>query len=85
MKMKMKPKTSESENESEQEKQMANNGRLTMTIAEFARAIGCSKNLVYLLARQDKLPVPVIRIGSKRMCVSKRAVERLLSTNENSA
>lgn len=57
---------------------MQNNERLTMTIPEFAEATGCSRNLAYLLARQDKLPVPVIKIGSKRMCVSRRAVEALL-------
>ena len=53
--------------------------RLTMTIPEFAAATGCSRNLAYLLARQNKLPVPVIRLGDKRMCVSRKAVERLLS------
>lgn len=56
--------------------------RLTMTIPEFAKATGCSKNLAYLLARADKLPVPVIKIGSKRMCVSRRAVEKLLNDGE---
>lgn len=55
--------------------------RLTMTIPEFAEATGCSRNLAYLLARADKLPVPVIRLGEKRMCVSRRAVLRLLSDN----
>ena len=53
--------------------------RLTMTIPEFAEATGCSKNLCYLLARQNKLPVPVIYIGEKRMCVSRKAVASLLS------
>jgi len=51
---------------------------LTMTIGEFAKAAGCSRNLAYALARQNKLPVPVIKLGSKRMIVSRRAVERLL-------
>ena len=58
------------------------NGRLTMTLTEFAAATGCSRNLAYLLARQDKLPVPVIFLGSKRMCVSRRAVEALLATDK---
>jgi hypothetical protein len=53
--------------------------RLTMTIPEFALAINCSKNLAFRLARQNKLPVPVIFIGSKRMCVSRQAVLALLS------
>ena len=57
---------------------MQNNGRLTMTIPEFAEATGCSRNLAYQLARVGKLPVPVIRLGEKRMCVSRRAVQQLL-------
>lgn len=52
--------------------------RLTMTIGEFAEATGCSRNLAFRLARADKLPVPVIRLGEKRMCVSRRAVLALL-------
>ncbi|MFC2018738.1 hypothetical protein ACFLU4_02115 [Chloroflexota bacterium] len=50
-----------------------------MTITEFAKATGCSRNLAFRLARQNKLPVPVIYIGEKRMCVSRQAVEMLLS------
>jgi len=53
--------------------------RLTMTIPEFAEATGCSRNLAFRLARQDKLPVKVIFIGSKRMYVSRQAVLALLS------
>ena len=56
---------------------------LTMTIPEFAEATGCSRNLAYSLARQDKLPVQVIRLGEKRMCVSRRAVLALLEGNGN--
>jgi hypothetical protein len=62
---------------------MSDNERLTMTIAEFAKATGCSKNLAYLLAGQDKLPVPVIRLGQKRMCVSRKAVLALLDGTVN--
>lgn len=58
------------------------NGRLTMNLTEFAAATGCSRNLAYLLARRDKLPVPVIFIGDKRMCVSRRAVEALLAADK---
>ena len=50
-----------------------------MTIPEFADATGCSRNLAYLLARQNKLPVHVIHLGEKRMVVSRQAVEALLS------
>lgn len=61
---------------------MQDNGRLTMSLSEFAAATACSRNLVYSLARQDKLPVPVIFLGSKRMCVSRRAVEALLAADK---
>ncbi|MFC1969076.1 helix-turn-helix transcriptional regulator [Chloroflexota bacterium] len=57
---------------------MENNSKLAMTIPEFATVTGCSKNLAYQLARQNRLPVPVIFIGGKRMCVSRKAVEQLL-------
>jgi predicted DNA-binding transcriptional regulator AlpA len=60
-------------------KKQKSNSRLTMTIPEFAAAIGCSRNLAYSLARQDKLPVHVIRLGAKRLVVSRRAVEQLLN------
>lgn len=52
--------------------------RLTMSIVEFAEATGCSKNLAFRLARQNRLPVQTIFIGEKRMCVSRRAVENML-------
>ena len=58
---------------------MQNSECLTMTIPEFAEATGCSRNLAFRLARQNKLPVPVIFIGPKRMCVSRQAVLALLS------
>jgi predicted DNA-binding transcriptional regulator AlpA len=57
---------------------MQNSERLTMTIPEFAEATGCSRNLAFRLGRQNKLPVPVIFIGEKRMCVSRRSVEQML-------
>ena len=58
---------------------LQNSECLTMTIPEFAEATGCSRNLAFRLARQNKLPVPVIFIGPKRMCVSRKAVLALLS------
>ncbi len=51
---------------------------LVMTITEFAKATGCSRGLIYGLARQNSLPVPVIRIGTKRMVVSRMAVKAML-------
>lgn len=52
---------------------------LTMTIPEAARALGISRGLAYSLAKRDELPVNVIRLGEKRMVVSKRALQDLLS------
>ena len=52
--------------------------RLTMTISEFAEVTGCSRHLAYSLARQNKLPVSVIRLGSKRMVLSRAAVMELM-------
>jgi len=51
---------------------------LTMTIPEAARAYGISRQLAYFLARRDELPVKVIRLGGKRMVVSRKAVEDML-------
>jgi len=59
------------------------NSRLTMSIPEFAAATGCSRKLAYSLARKDKLPVPVIKLGAKRLVVSRRVVERLLDGEVN--
>ncbi len=59
-----------------------NTEKMTMTIPEFAQAMGCSRNLAYILARQDRLPVPVIRLGSKRMVLSRKAVEALLGKKD---
>jgi len=58
---------------------LQNSECLTMTIPEFAETTGCSRNLAFRLARQDRLPVKVIFIGQKRMCVSRQAVLALLS------
>ena len=60
---------------------MQNSEKLTMTIPEFAEASGISRNLAYSLARQNKLPVPVIFLGDKRMVVSRKAVLALLEGN----
>lgn len=56
--------------------------RLTMTLPEFAKATGCSRGLIYDLAKRDKLPVQVIRLG-RRMVLSRRAVEKLLNGEGN--
>jgi excisionase family DNA binding protein len=56
---------------------VSNNGRLTFTIRETAAKLGISKNLAYDLARRGELP-GVIKLGQKRLVVSKLAIERLL-------
>ena len=56
---------------------------LTMTIPEVARALGISRGLAYELAKRNELPVKVLRLGEKRMVVSKRALEDLLSGRQD--
>ena len=55
---------------------MENNERLTLTIDNLAARGYGSRNTLYQLAKQDKLPWPVIRIG-KRYYVSRLAVQQL--------
>jgi len=55
-----------------------NDKSLVMTIPVAARVLGISRGLAYDLARRDKLPVKVIRLG-RRMVLSRKAVEALLS------
>jgi predicted DNA-binding transcriptional regulator AlpA len=56
--------------------------KLTMSIPEFAAAMGVSKATAYDLAKRDALPVKVLRIGEKRMVVSRKAVLALLEGND---
>lgn len=51
--------------------------RLTLSIPEAAKILGISRGLAYDLARRDKLPVKVIKLG-RRLVLSRRAVETLL-------
>jgi excisionase family DNA binding protein len=59
-------------------------GSLTITIKEAARVLGISRGLAYQLARQDALPVPVIKLG-RRMVLSRKAVETLLEVTKEGA
>ena len=61
----------------------SNAERLTMTIHEFAAVAGCSAATAYDLAKRNKLPVPVLRIGEKRMFLSRRAVDEWLNSKKN--
>ena len=54
---------------------------LVMSIPEFARVMGISRGLAYALARQDKLPCGVIRLG-RRLVLSRKAVEALLEADK---
>ena len=55
---------------------------LVMSIPEFAKVMGISRGLAYSLAKQDALPIPVLRLG-RRLIVSRRAVEALLDASNN--
>ena len=58
---------------------------LTLTIAETAELLGISRNLAYSLAKRDELPVKVIRLGERRMVVSRKALMALLDNENESA
>jgi excisionase family DNA binding protein len=57
--------------------------RGTMTVEEAAARLGISRTLAYELAREGKLPVPVIRLG-RRVVVSRLALERVLGAERRS-
>ncbi len=57
------------------------NERWTLTITEAAAILGISRNLAYELAKRGELP-GVIKLGQKRLVVSRQAIERLLNDNE---
>ncbi len=60
---------------------MQTNEPLTLTIRETAIVLGISKNLAYDLARRGELP-GVIRLGKKRIVISRAQLERLLLGNK---
>ncbi len=51
--------------------------RQALSLEEVFRILGINRTTGYQLARQDRLPVPVLRIGRRRL-VSKRAVDAVL-------
>ena len=53
---------------------------LTYSIPETAKILGISRNLGYELARRGELP-GVIHLGSKRMVVSKSAIQKLIEAD----
>lgn len=54
--------------------------RGTLSIRNVAARLGIGANLAYELARTGRLPIPVIRLGDRRMVVSAAALDRLLSS-----
>jgi predicted DNA-binding transcriptional regulator AlpA len=60
-----------------------NKDRLTMTIPEVAKILGISRGLGYELAKRDALPIKVLKLGNRRMVVSRRAIEDLLLGQKN--
>jgi excisionase family DNA binding protein len=52
--------------------------RDTLTLDELAQRMGISLTVAYELAKADKLPVPVIRIG-RQYRFSRRAYDELMS------
>ena len=62
---------------------MQDSERLTLNLPELARVLGISKGNCYSLAKQGRLPVPVIKLGDRRIVVPQKAVEDLLSRRQN--
>jgi len=56
--------------------------KMTLSVAETAAMLGISRNLAYELAGRGELP-GVIRLGQKRMVVSRAAIEKLLQSGNN--
>lgn len=54
--------------------------KATMSVPEFARIMGTGRTPTYQAAREDRLPVKVIRIG-RRMLISTEEVRQLLSSS----
>ena len=57
--------------------QMKNDDVKTISIEKVASMLGISRNLAYSLARKGELP-GVIKLGQKRLVVSKVVIEKLL-------
>jgi len=61
---------------------MTTSERLTVNIKTAAAMLGISKNLAYDLARRGELP-GAIRLGPKRIVVSRAQLEKLLSGKDS--
>ena len=58
--------------------------RLTLSVAEAAGMLGISKNLAYRLFATGELR-GAIKLGTKRIVVSRAAIERLVNEAETKA
>ena len=58
--------------------------RLTFTIEEVAVALGIDRSTAYGLAKANRLPAPVIRLG-RRMVVGRAALHQALATGVDPA
>ena len=52
--------------------------RATLTLPELAAVLGLARSTTYDLAKRDALPVPIIRLGRRRV-VSRELVDRVLA------
>ena len=52
--------------------------RLTLSVAEAARELSCSKVLLYQLIREGK--VPAVRLSARRLVVPRKALEGILES-----
>jgi excisionase family DNA binding protein len=56
----------------------ASDARATLSVPEAAQLLGIGRTLAYQLAATNRLPVPVLRLGARRLVVSRHALECLL-------
>jgi excisionase family DNA binding protein len=52
--------------------------RKTYSVDEAAELLGISRNTAFVLARENRLPVPVVRVG-KRWLIVRAILDRFLS------
>ena len=55
--------------------------KLTLSVAEVARHLGIGRKLAYELAAEDKLPVPVLRLG-RRILIPREPFLRALGVTQ---
>jgi excisionase family DNA binding protein len=67
--------------ESRKEQTVRHRPNETASVGEVADRLAISRTLAYKLAREGRLPIPVIRLG-RRVVVPRRALDRLLSNDD---